>query len=158
MFTIFLVLQVFIVIALIALVLLQKSDGGALGIGGGSGGGLMSGRGAANTLTRATSILGAIFMLNSLGLGIYAPKGVDQAEIARELTGDDNSLLAPDDGNITAGDLLEGFGVETDATNEAVSDDLLSLPVTPDATDSEGADRSSPAPEGESDDDSSDPQ
>ena len=148
MFTIFLVLQVFVVIALITLVLLQKSDGGALGIGGGGGGGLMSGRGTANTLTRMTSILGAVFMLNSLGLGIYAPKGVDQAEIARELTGDDNSLLAPDDGNITADDLLEGFGVDATDEDAPASDDLLSLPVAPEASDNEAAEQD---PEAEDD-------
>ncbi|MCI5043692.1 MAG: preprotein translocase subunit SecG [Aquisalinus sp.] len=141
MFTIFLVLQVFVVIALVALVLLQKSDGGALGIGGGGGGGLMSGRGTANTLTRMTSILGAVFMLNSLGLGIFAPKGVDQAEVARELTGDDNSLLAPDDGNITADDLLEGFGVDATEEQAPVADDLLSLPVAPEPSDGEAADQ-----------------
>ena len=45
-----------IAVALVGLVLVQRSEGGALGIGGG-GGGFMSGRGAANLLTRMTAIL-----------------------------------------------------------------------------------------------------
>ncbi|PWR23814.1 preprotein translocase subunit SecG [Zavarzinia compransoris] len=69
-----LVLHLVIAVALIGVVLVQKSEGGALGIGGG-GGGFMSARGAANFLTRLTGILAAIFMLTSLGLTILANSG-----------------------------------------------------------------------------------
>ncbi len=54
-----------IVLALVGVVLLQRSEGGGLGIGGGSG--FMTARGAANTLTRATAILAAAFFVTSLG-------------------------------------------------------------------------------------------
>lgn len=61
--TVLIVLQLFVSIALVVVVLLQKSEGGAFGMGGsGSGlGGLFSPRGAADTLTRATTILGVLF-------------------------------------------------------------------------------------------------
>lgn len=64
-----LVLQVIIAVAMIILVLLQKSDGDSLsGIGGGSGGlnSVMSGKATANVLSKTTMILIGIFMLNCL--------------------------------------------------------------------------------------------
>ena len=68
--TILIVVHLMIVIALVAVVLLQRSEGGALGIGGGSG--FMTGRGQANALTRATAWLGAAFFLTSMVLTILA--------------------------------------------------------------------------------------
>jgi len=59
-----------IVVALVVTVLLQRSEGGAIGIGGG--GGFMTGRGQANALTRATAILAALFFATSLGLTFLA--------------------------------------------------------------------------------------
>ena len=66
-----LVIHLLIAIAMIGVVLLQRSEGGALGIGGGGGGGMsgfMTGRSAANLLTRITAILAALFFLTSMGL------------------------------------------------------------------------------------------
>ena len=60
MTTVLLVIHVMIAIALIAVVLLQRSEGGALGIGGG-GGGFMTGRSAGNALTKTTAVLAAAF-------------------------------------------------------------------------------------------------
>jgi preprotein translocase subunit SecG len=68
---ILLIIHLFLAIGLIVSVLLQKSEGGALGIGGG-GGGLVSVRGTANFLTRATAIMAALFICTSLGLAILA--------------------------------------------------------------------------------------
>jgi preprotein translocase subunit SecG len=60
MIKVLLVLHVFVTIALIGVVLIQRSEGGGLGLGGGQGmGNFMSGRGTANLLTRTTAILGA---------------------------------------------------------------------------------------------------
>jgi preprotein translocase subunit SecG len=56
---------------LIGLVLLQRSEGGALGMGGG-GGSLVSGRGAADALARMTSIAGGFFLVTSLSLTVIA--------------------------------------------------------------------------------------
>jgi preprotein translocase subunit SecG len=66
-----------LVLALIGVVLLQKSEGGALGMGGG-GGGLMSSRGTANVLTRTTAILGAGFFATSVLLAILAGKATER--------------------------------------------------------------------------------
>jgi preprotein translocase subunit SecG len=57
MATALLVLHLMIATALVAVVLLQRSEGGALGIGGGGGGGFLTGRGTANLLTRTTAAL-----------------------------------------------------------------------------------------------------
>jgi preprotein translocase subunit SecG len=70
--TVLLVIHLIIAIALIGVVLLQRSEGGALGIGGGGGGSLFSARGVGNTLTRTTAILAVIFFLTSIGLTLLA--------------------------------------------------------------------------------------
>jgi preprotein translocase subunit SecG len=72
MINVILVIHLLIAIALVGVILLQRSEGGALGIGGGSGGGLMSGRAAGNLLTRSTAILAALFFITSLGLALIA--------------------------------------------------------------------------------------
>ena len=76
-----------IVLGLIVVVLLQRSDGGALGLGGGGGGGFMTGRGAANALTRTTSILAALFFATSIGLAVLAGGNNVDESIIEELTG-----------------------------------------------------------------------
>ena len=73
MTTILLIIHLMVALTLVALVLLQRSEGGALGMGG-SGGGMMSGRGAGNLLTRATGIAGAVFFATSLTLVIIASR------------------------------------------------------------------------------------
>ncbi len=70
--TVLIVIHLMVVIALVAVVMLQRSEGGALGIGGGGGGGFMSGRGQSNALTRATAILGAAFFFTSITLTLLA--------------------------------------------------------------------------------------
>lgn len=72
MMTFLLVVHSLIAVALVAVILLQRSEGGALGIGGGGGGGLVSARGATNLLTRSTAILAALFILTSIGLAFMA--------------------------------------------------------------------------------------
>ena len=79
MHTILIVIHLLIVIALVGVVLIQKSEGGGLGIGGGSG--FMTARGAANTLTRTTGILAAAFFATSLALGILARYGSGPTDI-----------------------------------------------------------------------------
>jgi preprotein translocase subunit SecG len=69
MLNVLFVVHLFVAIALVAIVLLQRSEGGALGIGGGGGmSGLLSGRSTANLLTRTTAILAAVFIITSLAL------------------------------------------------------------------------------------------
>ncbi|HKT86269.1 MAG TPA: preprotein translocase subunit SecG [Novosphingobium sp.] len=71
MFLFLTVLQALIATALVGVVLMQKSEGGGLGVGG-SPSGLMSARGAANFLTRATAILAGLFVLLSIILAALA--------------------------------------------------------------------------------------
>lgn len=74
MATVILVIHIMVAAALVGLVLLQRSEGGALGIGGGggSGGGFMSGRGTANLLTRVTAVFAAVFFATSILLTLLA--------------------------------------------------------------------------------------
>ena len=73
--TLLLVAELVIAVALVIFVMLQRSEGGALGLGGGGGGGmggLFTPRGAADTLTRTTSILAILFFLTCIGLDLLA--------------------------------------------------------------------------------------
>jgi preprotein translocase subunit SecG len=72
MTTIILVIHLMIAAALVGVILLQKSEGGALGMGGGGMSGFMTGRSTANLLTRTTAILAAAFFLTSLTLAYLA--------------------------------------------------------------------------------------
>jgi len=68
--TVFIVIHLMVVAAMIGLVLLQRSEGGGLGMG--NSGGFMTSRGSANVLTRGTAILAAIFFATSLTLSVLA--------------------------------------------------------------------------------------
>jgi preprotein translocase subunit SecG len=70
--TFLLVVHTLIALALVAVILLQRSEGGGLGIGGGTGGGLMTARGAANLLTRSTTVLASLFIVSSILLAVLA--------------------------------------------------------------------------------------
>ncbi|MEQ1890185.1 MAG: preprotein translocase subunit SecG [Alphaproteobacteria bacterium] len=70
--TVIIVIHLLLAVALVVTVLLQQSEGGALGIGGNPMGGFMTGRGAANLLTRATAILAAGFFTTSIVLTVLA--------------------------------------------------------------------------------------
>lgn len=85
--TFLLVLHGLLTLALVGVILMQKSEGGGL-TGSGSAGGLVSARGAANLLTRTTAILATLFILSSLGLAVLAanrskPQAID-TRLARE--------------------------------------------------------------------------
>ncbi|MGE3306325.1 MAG: preprotein translocase subunit SecG [Rhizobiaceae bacterium] len=77
--TVLIVIHLMVVVALVGVVLLQRSEGGGLGIGGGSG--FMTARGAANALTRTTAILAAAFFVTSLGLTLLARYGGSPLDI-----------------------------------------------------------------------------
>ncbi len=81
MFQFLLVVHALIAAALVAVILVQRSEGGGLGMGG-SPTGLMSARGAADFLTRATAVLAALFVVMSIGLAAvasvqHAPQKID---------------------------------------------------------------------------------
>lgn len=79
--SVLIIIQIFVSIAMICVVLLQRSEGGALGMGGGGAGlgGLFSPRGAADTLTRTTAILAILFFLTSLALTVLSLHGRPQS-------------------------------------------------------------------------------
>ena len=67
MFTFLLIIQSLVAASMVAVILMQRSEGGGLGVGG-SPSGLMSARGAADFLTRATSVLAIVFVVLSIAL------------------------------------------------------------------------------------------
>ena len=77
MATVLLIVHLMIAMGLVGVVLLQRSEGGGLGIGGGSGG-FMTGRGTANLLTRTTAALAALFFVTSISLTLVAKQGARQ--------------------------------------------------------------------------------
>ncbi|PCK85752.1 preprotein translocase subunit SecG [Rhizobium sophoriradicis] len=92
--TVLIVIHLMIVLALVGVVLIQRSEGGGLGIGGGSG--FMSARGTANALTRTTAILATLFFLTSLGLGIltrYEGRPGDILDRIPATSGQGNGIL-----------------------------------------------------------------
>ncbi|MGC6511373.1 MAG: preprotein translocase subunit SecG [Parvibaculales bacterium] len=100
-----LVIHIFIALAMIVLVLLQRSEGGALGIGGGQGGGMFSGRGVADTLTRVTTFLAIAFFLTSIGLTILS--GMEASDSVLD------GFIEPQETDVfqaPAPQLPEGFG------------------------------------------------
>lgn len=98
--TVIIVIHLMVVLALVLVVLLQRSEGGALGMGGGGGGGgLMSSRGSANVLTRATAILGAVFFATSLTLAILARTGDRPASILDAAPGTQTAPLGQTEGS-----------------------------------------------------------
>ena len=87
--TILLVIHALLALLLIIIVLIQRAEGGALGIGGGSDG--MSPRGAADALTRTTAIIATLFIITSISLTIISLRSND-----RSLSFDDSSPEVPE--------------------------------------------------------------
>ncbi|HMT15532.1 MAG TPA: preprotein translocase subunit SecG, partial [Aestuariivirga sp.] len=75
MHTVILVIHLIVTVALIGVIMLQRSEGGALGIGGGGGAGnLFSARGVGNALTRATAFLAVAFFITSITLTLMVTR------------------------------------------------------------------------------------
>lgn len=84
-----LVIHVLLATALIGVVLIQRSDSDGFGLGSGSGANLMTGRAAANLMTRTTAIIATLFVISSLVLSVLAAHGgkssiVEQIEAQEE--------------------------------------------------------------------------
>ncbi len=116
-----LVVHLFITLAMTGVILLQRSEGGGLGIGGSStpGGGLFSARGAANVLTRTTAFLAAAFFVTSITLTLLAHGGSQGSSII--------DRAAP-----------EGVPSNTPATPDPMDPGSL-VPSVPSPTGNEGA-------------------
>ncbi len=140
MANVLIVAYLLIVLALIAVILLQRSEGGGLGMGGSGGGGLVSARGSANLLTRTTAILAALFMGTAIVLTIVADldRGTD-----RVLSGAEGSVIGQEGATVLdALDALQGetasdlpvpeatdLPIPTDAVPDAQGDGGVDLPV-----------------------------
>ena len=114
--TVLLVIHLIVALALIGAVLLQRSEGGALGIGSGGGGAgnLFSARGVGNALTRTTAILAVCFFITSISLTLIAVHG----------SGSGGSLF---DGAAPA----TGQAPATEGTGGSVLPQLPTAPATP---------------------------
>lgn len=97
-----------IILALIGVVLLQRSDGGAAL----SAGNFMTGRGTANALTRTTSILAALFFTTSMALAIIAARGEKERSVIEDLTGVPGT---PGRAPTSTEDLLKSLGADEPA-------------------------------------------
>ncbi len=127
MIVVLLLLQIFITLALVGVILMQRSEGGALGIGGGPSG-LMSGRAAGDVLTRATSVLAAAFFVSSLLLTVLFSIRDDDASILESVDVDllaDPPAEAPLDLDAPA---------EEDASRPEIPVDELDAPAEEDAS------------------------
>lgn len=89
-----LVIHIIACIVMTIVIMLQKSEGGALGIGGG-GGGLMTGRSAAGALVRVTMIFGGIFFVTSLGLTTLANRTTDNRTLLERTVSQSDPDAAP---------------------------------------------------------------
>lgn len=94
MFTFLLVIQAIIAACLVTVILMQRSEGGGLGMGGGPSG-FMSARGAADFLTRATTILACLFVSLSIVLAVIASVEHAPSQIDTSLAGQGAEGAAP---------------------------------------------------------------
>lgn len=125
-----LVAYLIIVLALIGVILLQRSEGGGLGMGGNAGG-LMTVRGSANLLTRTTAILAALFFATAIGLTILSELDRGTTSIldqAASSTGTQPSTV------LDALSQLQGDNTSSSApvttSSSVATDPGLALPVT----------------------------
>jgi len=111
LFTFLLVVQAIIAFALVTVILMQRSEGGGLGMGGGGNpSGLMSARGAADFLTRATKLLAMLFVGMSIVLAVVASTQHRAATI-------DTSLVGESDTSGLSTPMAEGDGISGAAAN-----------------------------------------
>ncbi len=120
MFTVFLVIQIIITLALVGMILVQRSDSDGLsGLSGGGGGGansFMTGRAAASFMTRTTAILATAFMLNSLWLAKLSTDSRSAGSLADRIALEEDNPL----NNPLADDLTdEEAGIVMDQVDEA---------------------------------------
>jgi preprotein translocase subunit SecG len=98
MTAVLLIIHIFVAIALVGVILIQRSEGGGLGFGAqGGSGSFMSVRGTANFLTRATAVLAAVFIMTSIALAMRAGNHGQGASILDQLPATP-SQTAPQDG------------------------------------------------------------
>jgi preprotein translocase subunit SecG len=135
-----LTIHLILALLLIGVVLLQRSEGGGLGIGGG--GGTMSARGAATALTKLTWIFAAAFITTSITLTILAARGQDGGSVIDSAAGttEATSDTATTDAATTGAPATGGGLAGTDLTLPGSSD----APATPPPADAPAAPPANP--------------
>tara|TARA_R110000787_G_scaffold189308_2_gene300962 strand:- start:622 stop:1002 length:381 start_codon:yes stop_codon:yes gene_type:complete len=122
MFTFLLVVQAIIAAALVGVILMQRSEGGGLGMGG-SPSGLMSARGAADFLTRATTVLAILFVMLSIAMAViasvkHAPSQIDTSLVKQAPAGGAETVpVVPANGDPLSG---AAQSIDQPASNGAV--------------------------------------
>lgn len=107
MFTFLLVVQAIIAALLVTVILMQKSEGGGLGVGG-SPAGFMSARGAADFLTRSTTVLATLFVGLSITMAVIASVRHSTSDIDTSLVKSATSAPTPVGGSAADSDPLAG--------------------------------------------------
>lgn len=107
MFTFLLIVQTIVAASLVIVILMQRSEGGGLGVGGSSSG-LMTARGAADFLTRATAILAFLFValsivLAGLAASVRAPRTIDPSLVREQPAAPTGAPLVPQTGSAIPG-------------------------------------------------------
>ena len=105
MYNVLLGIDIILAMFLCILVMLQRSDGGALGgLGGGTGSSFMTGRSVGNALTKATAIIAALFFAVTLSLSVLAKQTAKPTDIVKNLPLQAQTQQAPaDDTKVDAG-------------------------------------------------------
>lgn len=124
------ILQALVASALVGVVLMQRSEGGGLGVGG-SPMGLMSARGAANFLTRATAILATLFVVLSIVLAAVAVGATSEREIDTTLQRGTAPAGEPLGGEPLGGDPLGGAAVPAAPGGAAAPAEAPAAPAAP---------------------------
>ena len=121
MFLFLTVVQAIVAAALVGVILMQRSEGGGLGVGG-SPSGMMSARGAADLLTRTTTVLAALFVILSISLAFLAASAGQPTTIDQSLDRNSGAPVAPaqpsSDVPLVGGDPLAAAAAQADAANE----------------------------------------
>jgi preprotein translocase subunit SecG len=86
--TVLFVIQIFVVVMMIGVILMQKTTSDGLMAGSGSPDSFLSGRSSANVLTKTTAILATIFIINSLVMGYLASHSKREGSVLDEILGD----------------------------------------------------------------------
>jgi preprotein translocase subunit SecG len=90
-----LTIHLILALCLIGVVLLQRSEGGGLGMGGGSGGGAMSGRAAATALTKLTWVFAIGFIITSISLTLIAAQNASGSSVVDQFGGTASAPATP---------------------------------------------------------------
>lgn len=131
MANVLIVVYLLIVLALIAVILMQRSEGGALGIGGGGNANFNTTRSSANLLTRTTAILAALFFITAIALTVLNEVGRESQSIL------DSAGQVDANSNTTVLDALDSLQADDADINvpEGAAENESSAPVEEDAPD-----------------------